>query len=279
MRLRDRDDLQPSTMLLERLLAAPRARQQRDEASHVDDTGPAPPVRAGQEDERGREAIEDVFSDALSLLFPDDVRNQHGLPGSRIVYRSPRHGEIELLLADPTEQDDRLLFAHYLWNASIVLTDLIERDGADGAGTRGDPRGGGRRGTDGGTRGRGRETTHLPGLVPVGGARDASGPVVTDGLAGSDRRRRWDVRGKKVLELGAGTDMLLVRAFFPPPLFHLSRRKDIHSQTGFLRFVYMSVFINRRDWSLRNHLRSSWSQAGSASLRGSFLSSWPLPIL
>ncbi|KAI9747641.1 MAG: hypothetical protein M1815_004012, partial [Lichina confinis] len=218
-------------MLLSRLLAAPQPRQQRDKKdppllTAAPSTSPeddSQREKYPQREEEEEEAIEDVFSDALSLLFPDDVRNQHGLPGSRIVYRSPCYGEIDLLLADPTEQDDRLLFAHYLWDANILLTDLIERDCcvADEArgGSRDDTEGGTGDGAGGdtgdgtgcGAGGQVQETTDdLATAVPADDARDASAPVhtMTDELpAGSDRRKtsktRWNVRGKKVLELGA----------------------------------------------------------------------------
>ena len=95
----------------------------------------------------------DIFSSAHSLLFPDSYITQHGQAGSSIIYRSPTfhgHHDIELHLADPNIESERLLFAHYLWNASLVLAGLIE-----------------------------------------------------DGFSG-DAGGRWDVKGHRVLELGAG---------------------------------------------------------------------------
>ncbi len=200
------------------------------------------------------ESIEDIFSTTLSLLFPDDVRNQHGNPGSRIVYRcssafssflsrgswsthlskrdhlasqalnsgsgiesenlesgtddgvnggnggygnaeekeEEREKEIELELADPGGEDDRLLFAHYLWNAAILLAVFIEEDaihrrrveqrGIEGSGRRGDE-----------------EHEHNE---EYGSRRKEE-----DGLR--REKGRWSVAGERILELGAGMSSLL----------------------------------------------------------------------
>ncbi len=163
-------------MLLQRLLPAPKPIPS-SQAGHL-------PQSQSQSQQEEEEEIEDLFSDSLSLLFPDDVRNQHGLPGSRLVYRSPAYGDIDLLLADPTQQDDRLLFAHYLWNAALVLADLIETD-ADCV-----------RGGCGGGR-------------CVGGERGGC-----EGGGGGGGGGRWRVQGKRVVEIGAGMAMLLSIPFF-----------------------------------------------------------------
>ena len=68
---------------------------------------------------------EDIFASAPGLIFTDDTRNQHGDPGSIIVYRSARFGNIELETADPKGENERQLFGHYLWNAGIKMADLI----------------------------------------------------------------------------------------------------------------------------------------------------------
>lgn len=67
---------------------------------------------------------EDILAEAASL-FPDDTRNAHGDPGSVVVYSS-RFSDLRLTVADPGREDDRKLFAHYLWNASIYCADMIE---------------------------------------------------------------------------------------------------------------------------------------------------------
>ncbi|KAK0333480.1 hypothetical protein LTR91_012622 [Friedmanniomyces endolithicus] len=48
------------------------------------------------------EEPEDIFASAPGLIFTDDTRNQHGDPGSIIVYKSKRFGDIELRLWTPS---------------------------------------------------------------------------------------------------------------------------------------------------------------------------------
>lgn len=71
------------------------------------------------------ETPEDIFAAAPGLIFPDDSRNTHGDPGSTIVYKNSRFGNIELKTADPESEDERKLFGHYLWNAGIKMAELI----------------------------------------------------------------------------------------------------------------------------------------------------------
>ena len=73
------------------------------------------------------EEPEDIFAAAPGLIFTDDLRNQHGDPGSTIVYKSLRFGDIELRTADPDGECERQLFSHYLWNAGIKLAELISQ--------------------------------------------------------------------------------------------------------------------------------------------------------
>jgi len=68
---------------------------------------------------------EDIFASAPGFLFTDDLRNQHGDPGSIIVYKSQRFGELELTTADPNGEEERTLFSHYLWNAGILMAERI----------------------------------------------------------------------------------------------------------------------------------------------------------
>lgn len=100
---------------------------------------------------------EDIFSASASLLFPDDTAISHGDPGSTVTYTSPIFGPIPLHLAfDPTGEDERRLFAHYLWNAGVWLAEAI------------------------------------------------SGSQSADLGLEEHERRKWTVKGHKVLELGAG---------------------------------------------------------------------------
>jgi len=71
----------------------------------------------------------DIFADALPLLFTDDLRNQHGDQGSTIRYSDARFGDILLTLPEPRAEDERRLFAHYLWNAGVWLAEAVGEEG------------------------------------------------------------------------------------------------------------------------------------------------------
>jgi hypothetical protein len=75
---------------------------------------------------------EDIFSNALTFLFPDETRNQHGDPGSAVAYRNSRFGDLKLQLADPAAVNNGL-FAHYLWNAGVMMAELVSASSRDGA--------------------------------------------------------------------------------------------------------------------------------------------------
>ncbi|CAD0090934.1 unnamed protein product, partial [Aureobasidium vineae] len=68
---------------------------------------------------------EDIFASAPGFLFTDDLRNQHGDPGSIIVYKSDRFGDLSLTTADPNGEEERTLFSHYLWNAGILMAERV----------------------------------------------------------------------------------------------------------------------------------------------------------
>ena len=70
-------------------------------------------------------SAEDIYSDAVGLLLPDNVRTFHGDPGSHITYLSKRFGEMKLSLVDPHDQDERVLFAHHIWNSGIQMAEFI----------------------------------------------------------------------------------------------------------------------------------------------------------
>ena len=67
---------------------------------------------------------EDLFSSALSTIFPDDCQVQHGDATSRIIYHST-YGELEFRCADVEGEVERTKFAHYLWNAGILMGELV----------------------------------------------------------------------------------------------------------------------------------------------------------
>lgn len=70
-------------------------------------------------------SAEDVFSSALSMISPEDVSVLHGDPGSSVTYASTRFGNLELKLAEPQTEGERKLFAQYLWNAGVLMAELI----------------------------------------------------------------------------------------------------------------------------------------------------------
>ncbi|EME87717.1 uncharacterized protein MYCFIDRAFT_75560 [Pseudocercospora fijiensis CIRAD86] len=74
------------------------------------------------------EEPEDIFASAPGLIFPDDTRDMHGDDRSVLVYKSQRFGDIELRTANPEQEADRQLFAHYLWNAGIKMAELISNE-------------------------------------------------------------------------------------------------------------------------------------------------------
>lgn len=81
------------------------------------------------------------------------------------MLRIPQHPEIE---------EGRKLFAHYLWNAGVICADAIEEASVA------------------------KETEQ-------NGQQNVGSNGGEEGKRTHWDRRYWDVRGKKVLELGAGT--------------------------------------------------------------------------
>ena len=119
---------------------------------------------------------EDIFSSSLGVIFTDDMKNSHGDdPDTVIIYKSHKYGELEFRTADVTGEEQRRKFAHYLWNAGILMAELVS--------------------------GRSKEK------------RDSG--VMNDGEDGQwgkekwwisrEEERLWSVEGESVLELGAGT--------------------------------------------------------------------------
>lgn len=76
----------------------------------------------------GDEEPEDIFAFAAGLIFTDDSRVMHGDDRSTIIYKSSRFGDIELKNANPENEDDRKLFAHYLWNAGLKMAELVSSE-------------------------------------------------------------------------------------------------------------------------------------------------------
>ncbi|WYZ46511.1 hypothetical protein EsH8_IX_000736 [Colletotrichum jinshuiense] len=73
------------------------------------------------------ESPEDFMLSSLGVIFPDDVTNQHGDADHGIEYTSPHlRKPLRFDLAEPSADDDRKLFSHYLWNASLQLGEFVE---------------------------------------------------------------------------------------------------------------------------------------------------------
>jgi hypothetical protein len=122
---------------------------------------------------------EDIFESALSTLFTDVTQNSHGAPGASVTYHSPRFGPVTLRIpTHPDVEDGRKLFAHYLWNAGVIAADAIE------------------------------VASHVQGGDDVSSCPDVQDKDEEEGTRATIvdwDKRYWNVRGKRVLELGAGT--------------------------------------------------------------------------
>lgn len=75
---------------------------------------------------------EDILGSALAVF--DDVQNQHGEgPQTVVLYDNARHGTLALHTADVQGEDQRRNFAHYLWNAGLLMAELVGgRPGQEG---------------------------------------------------------------------------------------------------------------------------------------------------
>ncbi|KXJ92844.1 hypothetical protein Micbo1qcDRAFT_160677 [Microdochium bolleyi] len=127
---------------------------------------------------------EDILNSSLAAIYPDDIANTHGDDAHALSYASPHlPAPLLLRLADPRGEHHRSLFSHYLWNASLLLAELLE------AATLRVPIGGGSGDGDGSDAG-------TDELQP--GSSTRRGP--STGYLES-----FDVRGLRCAELGAGT--------------------------------------------------------------------------
>ncbi|KKA26719.1 hypothetical protein TD95_004572 [Thielaviopsis punctulata] len=80
--------------------------------------------------------VEDIFSSSLGVIFTDDITNQHGDNDHGILYTSPfLPRPFTITLNEPQGNDNRRLFSHYLWNASLLLAEYVERDCLSAAAT------------------------------------------------------------------------------------------------------------------------------------------------
>lgn len=130
-------------------------------------------------------APEDIFDSSLGGIFTDDLQNQHGDdPDTVIVYKNAKHGKLEFRTANVNGEDQRRKFAHYLWNAGILMAELL-------CGRVEDSR---ERERDSGAFEKDRGDGHEDG----GGWKDA------EWWTSKEEEKMWSVQGETVLELGAG---------------------------------------------------------------------------
>jgi hypothetical protein len=116
---------------------------------------------------------EDIFGSSLGSIFTDDLQNQHGDdPDTVILYKNARHGELEFRTADVNGEEQRRKFAHYLWNAGVLVGELVS--------------------------GRPREEDEGVDIDDEEGWKN--GEWWVDG----EEEKCWSVKGETVLELGAG---------------------------------------------------------------------------
>lgn len=113
---------------------------------------------------------EDILDSSLGSIFTDDLLNQHGDDANTlIVYKSARFGDLEFRTADVNGEEERRKFAHYLWNAGVLVGEVVGgRPGKDGEGRKGD------------------------------GWEEGGWWI------GEEEEGTWSVEGETVLELGAG---------------------------------------------------------------------------
>lgn len=120
---------------------------------------------------------EDIFGSSLGGIFTDDLQNLHGDdPETVILYRSAKYGELELRTADVNGEEQRRKFAHYLWNAGLLVGELVG--------------------------GRATEEQAANSIEHGDGGED--GWKEGEWWVSKEEERRWSVQGETVLELGAG---------------------------------------------------------------------------
>jgi hypothetical protein len=121
---------------------------------------------------------EDIFGDSLGSIFTDDLQNSHGIdPDTTIVYRpsNATYPELEFRTADVNGEEERRKFAHYLWNAGVLMGECI----------------GGRMGSNDGE---GKDYD----IMDERRWKDG------EWWMSEEEEALWSVKGEKVLELGAG---------------------------------------------------------------------------
>jgi nicotinamide N-methyltransferase len=124
---------------------------------------------------------EDIFQYSLGLIFTDDLQIQHGDPGNIVKYRSNGYGDLEFEVADPKGEEERTKFAHYLWNAGALMSELV-----------------------GGRNNERKEKRDSYQAEEEGDWGKRKFPNGEDWWLSEEEERKWSVKDETVLELGAG---------------------------------------------------------------------------
>lgn len=121
---------------------------------------------------------EDIFGSSLGGVFTDDLQNQHGDdPDTTILYQNARFGELEFKTADVNGEEERRKFAHYLWNAGVLMGELVGGQAKD---------------------------SDAPVADVVKVIQQDEGWEAGEWWLNEEEARQWNVEGETVLELGAG---------------------------------------------------------------------------
>ncbi|KAH7392172.1 hypothetical protein DE146DRAFT_132798 [Phaeosphaeria sp. MPI-PUGE-AT-0046c] len=125
---------------------------------------------------------EDILGSSLGSIFTDDLQNQHGDTADTVViYKSARYGKLEFRTADVNGEEERRKFAHYLWNAGVLMGELVG----------GRPQEGQEEAIGGGD----------------GDEEEEEGWKDGDWWMSMEDEGKWSVQGEMVLELGAGVGL------------------------------------------------------------------------
>ncbi|KAF2455757.1 hypothetical protein BDY21DRAFT_288821 [Lineolata rhizophorae] len=138
-------------------------------------TRPSPPHASSRPSAEAEDPA-DIFASALGSVFADDARDVHGDAATPVEYRAVR-------VADVVGEEERGRFAHYVWNAGVLVGEVC--GGSRKVGTMG--RGEGGNGVNGGEE----EREKIEG-----------GWWLTE-----EEETRWSVEGESVIELGAGAGL------------------------------------------------------------------------
>lgn len=134
-------------------------------------------LRVIPKNDNAQPEVEDIFTSALGLVFTDDTQNCLGDVDHLVAYKSRRlRREILLETADVNGETDRRKFAHYVWNAGVLMAELLGGK-PDGLDWRNPER-------------QAQRTDHRP-----------------EWWLTEEEQSQWRVEGSRVLELGAGVGL------------------------------------------------------------------------